>query len=251
MATIIRTKLSGSSPSFGWPGGNVLKCGIRSKTTSFRIGTWNVKTMAQPGKIENTIQEMKRMNTEIMGISEMRWPGEGCEDIDDYCVWYSGRADGKHEHGVGMIVKKGIANCVTHFRPISERIMMLQLNATPTKLNIIQVYYPTTDYDDREVERVYEEIKRLMETIPKEEVLIIMGDFNARVGKGVVGELIGQCGLGERNERGEIMTDFVQENDLVVTNTFFQLPPRRLYTWKSPDQKNTKSNRLHCYQQKV
>ena len=61
-----------------------------------------------------------------------------------------------------------------------------------------------------------------------------MGDFNAKVGNGQFEECIGPFGLGERNERGERLIDFVMEEQFIVTNTFFKLPPRRLYTWKSP-----------------
>lgn len=61
-----------------------------------------------------------------------------------------------------------------------------------------------------------------------------MGDFNAKIDRGGVVDVIGEYGVGQRNERGERLVEFVQEKDIVVTNALFKLPPRRLYTWKSP-----------------
>ena len=112
--------------------------------------------------------------------------------------------------------------------------MLLQINAIPVPINIIQVYAPTTEQDEEEVEYLYQKISELLKKLPKQELTVIMGDFNAKVGKGSTGNHIGPYGLGERNERGERLSIFASEENFVITNTFFQLPKRRLYTWKSP-----------------
>lgn len=193
-----------------------------------------MKTMAQAGKINNAIQEMERMDIKIMGVSEMRWPGSGSCDISEHRVYYSGTSNGQYQSGVGCIVAKTVAECVTNFVPVSERVMLLQINALPVQLNIIQVYAPTTDHSDEEVAEFYTQITGILQQLPKKELTIIMGDFNAKIGRGAEGDIIGHYGLGERNERGEQLSEFAGEWRFVVTNTFFTLPPRRLYTWKSP-----------------
>lgn len=199
-----------------------------------KIGTWNVKTMAQAGKVQNALMEMKRLGIEIMGVSEMRWPNSNCCDIEDCRVYYSGSTSGKYIHGVGVVVNKDVARHVSNFVPVNERIMLLQLNAKPVNTNIIQVYAPTSDHSDEEVEEFYSQIEDLIKKLPKHELLILMGDFNAKVGKGKEGKHIGPCGLGVRNARGETLSMFASEHDLVIMNTFYKLPDRRLYTWKSP-----------------
>jgi len=69
-----------------------------------------------------------------------------------------------------------------------------------------------------------------------------MGDFNAKIGNGESGKHIGKYGLGDRNEREDRLEQFSQEQNLIITNTFFKLPERRLYTWKSPQDTPEKNN---------
>lgn len=199
-----------------------------------RIGTWNVKTMAQAGNINNATKEMRRMKVNIMGISEMRWPGVGSVDVDEHRVYYAGTQDGKFLNGVGIVVTKEIAQSVINFVPFSERVLLIQINARPVNLNIIQIYAPTADKDEGEVEELYRNVAQILERLPKKEVNIIMGDFNAKLGAGEKTELIGSFGLGKRNERGDMLEKFTDEHGLVVLNTQFKQPPRRLYTWRSP-----------------
>ncbi|XP_073841196.1 uncharacterized protein [Musca autumnalis] len=71
------------------------------------------------------------------------------------------------------------------------------------------------------------------------EITIVQGDFNAKVGQDIVPGITGKHGLGERNERGSRMIQFCQEHNMKITNTMFSLPPRRLYTWKSPQDRPT------------
>ncbi|XP_073831724.1 uncharacterized protein [Musca autumnalis] len=117
--------------------------------------------------------------------------------------------------------------------------MLIQLEARPLKINIIQVYAPTADKSKEEVEEFYEDIKYLMNMTKHHEITIVQGDFNAKVGQDIVPGITGKHGLGERNERGSRMIQFCQEHNMKITNTMFSLPPRRLYTWKSPQDRPT------------
>lgn len=113
--------------------------------------------------------------------------------------------------------------------------MLLQLRAKPVNINIIQVYAPTAaKTQDHLIEPFYEDVKQVLEKLKAHECNIVMGDFNSKIGEGAVDETVGSFGLGERNERGDRLVQFCQEEQLVITNTFFKLPPRRLYTWTSP-----------------
>ncbi|GFR95633.1 craniofacial development protein 2-like [Elysia marginata] len=90
----------------------------------------------------------------------------------------------------------------------------------------IQVYAPTTDHDDAEVEAFYEELDKTLHQLKSTNIKIIMGDFNAKVGTRRTGKTVGSHGLGEINERGEMLVGWCQENDLVVANTWFKNHPR-------------------------
>lgn len=132
------------------------------------------------------------------------------------------------------MVDKVTNKSVTGFVPFSERIVMIQLETSRIRTNIIQVYAPTAQSEDIEIEEFYAQMEQFWKNIKKHEVTIVMGDFNAKIGRGRVVDVIGEHGLGQRNERGERLVEFVQEKEIVVTNTLFKLPRRRLYTWKSP-----------------
>ena len=200
----------------------------------FRIATWNVKTLYEPGKIYNAIKEMERLSVDIIGISEMRWTNTGHCQIKNHKVFYSGNTNEEHINGVGIIVNSKIAKSITNFIPVSERIIYVQLDSGPIKTNIIQVYAPTSDKSEETIELFYHDLISILRKLPKKDMTVIMGDFNAKIGSGRSGDMIGPFGLGERNERGDRLCSFAIEEQLVIANTFFKLPARRLYTWKSP-----------------
>ena len=81
----------------------------------------------------------------------------------------------------------------------------------------------------------YEDLQDLLELTPKKDVLFIIGDWNVKVGSQEIHEVTGKFGLGVQNEAGQRLTEFGQENALVIANTLFQQHKRRLYTWTRPD----------------
>ena len=102
-------------------------------------------------------------------------------------------------------------------------------------ISVIQVYAPTSNAEEAEVERFYEDLQDLSELTPKKDVLFIIGDWNAKVGSQETPGVTGEFGLGVQNEAGKRLIEFHQENALVTANTLFQQHKRRLYTWSSPD----------------
>ena len=100
---------------------------------------------------------------------------------------------------------------------------------------VIQVYAPTSNAEEIEAERFYEDLQDLLELTPKKDVIFIIGDWNAKVGSQETPGVTGKFGLGMQNEAGKRLIEFCQENALVIANTLFQQHKRRLYTWTSPD----------------
>ena len=109
------------------------------------------------------------------------------------------------------------------------------IQGKPFNITVIQVYAPTTNAEEAEVERFYEDLQDLLELTPKKVVLFIIGDWNAKVGSQQTPGVTGKFGLGIRNEAGQRLIEFCQENALVIANTLFQQHKRRLSTWTSPD----------------
>ncbi|KAI5732155.1 hypothetical protein M8J77_022354 [Diaphorina citri] len=190
--------------------------------------------MCEEGKIENTVNEMQRLNLSILGISEMRWSGTGQRVINNHTVYYSGNDDTNHRNGVAVILEKNVARSVKNVIPYSDRMILVQIETTKVNTNIIQVYAPTSTAEDEEIESFYEDMNYLMRQLKNNDITIVMGDLNAKIGQGKQDSIVGDFGLGVRNERGDMFFNFCAANDLVITNTFYKLPPRRLYTWRAP-----------------
>ena len=111
-------------------------------------------------------------------------------------------------------------------------MVSVRLQGKPFNITVIQVYAPTINAEETEVERFYED---LLELTPKKDVLFIIGDGNAKVGSQETPGITGKFGLGMQNEAGKRLIEFCQENALVIANTLFQQHKRRLYTWTSLD----------------
>ncbi|XP_023213563.1 craniofacial development protein 2-like [Centruroides sculpturatus] len=197
-----------------------------------RIGTWNVRTMLRPGKLETVKREMKRQNLDILGLSEVRWEDSGDFFSDEFRVIYSCGTKGKN--GVAFILGEKVKNSVERIECKGDRILMIKIKSDPMDMMIFQVYMPTGDYDDEEVEEIYDQIEDVIENDKTKKCLIVMGDWNASVGEGGDGKFVGKFGLGNRNERGERLVEFATKHQLIVGNTWFKQSKRRLYTWKMP-----------------
>ena len=102
-------------------------------------------------------------------------------------------------------------------------------------ITVIQVYAPTSNAEEAEVEQFYENLQDLLELTPKKDVLFIIGDWYTKVGSQETSGVTGKFGLGVQNEAGQRLIEFCQENALVIAKTHFQQHKRRLYTWISAD----------------
>ena len=105
----------------------------------------------------------------------------------------------------------------------------------PFNITVIQVYALTSNAEEAEVERFYEDLQDLLELTPKKDVIFTIGDCNAKVGSQEIPGVTGKFGLGVQNEAGQRLIEFCQKNTLVIANTLFQQHKRRFYTWTSPD----------------
>ena len=105
----------------------------------------------------------------------------------------------------------------------------------PFNITVIQVYAPTSNAEEAEVEWCYEDLQDLLELTPPKDVLFIIGSWNAEVGSQEIPGVTGRLGLDVQNEARQRLIEFCQENTLVIANTLFQQLTRRLYTWTSPN----------------
>ena len=120
---------------------------------------------------------------------------------------------------------------------ISKTTMIsVHFQGKPFHIMVIQVYALTSNAEEAEVEQFYKDQQDLLELTPKKDVLFIIGDLNAKVGRQEIPGVTGKFGLGVQNEAGQRLTELCQKSTLVIANTLFQQHKRRLYMWTSPDE---------------
>ena len=120
------------------------------------IGTWNVRSMNQ-GKLDVVKQEMARVNVDILGISKLKWTGMGEFNSEDHYIYYCGQ--GSHRrNGVAIMVNKRVRNAVLGCNLKNNRMISVCFQGKPFNITVIQVYAPTSNAEEAEVERFYEDI---------------------------------------------------------------------------------------------
>ena len=153
---------------------------------------------------------------------------------DDHYIYYCGQ-ESLRRNGVALIVNKWVWNAVLGCSLKNNRTIYAHFKGKPFNITVIQAYAPTSNAEETEVEQFYEDPQHLLEPTPKRDVLFIIGNWNAKVGRQEILGVTSKFGLGIPNEAGKRLTEFCQGNALVTTNTLFQKHKRRLYTWTPPD----------------
>ena len=145
---------------------------------------------------------MARMNVDIVGISELKWTGMGEFNSDDHYIYYCGQ-ESLRRNGVAIMVNKRVRNAVLGCNLKNDRMISVRFQGKPFNITVIQVYAPTSNAEETEVERFCEELQDLLELTPKKGVLFIIGDWNAKVGSQETPGVTGKFGLGIRMKRAK------------------------------------------------
>ena len=121
------------------------------------------------------------MNVDILGISELKWTGMGEFNSDDHYIDYCGQ-ESLRRNGVAIMVNKRVQNAVLGCNLKNNRRIYVRFQGKPFNITVIQAYAPTSNTEEAEAERFYEDLQDLLELTPKKDVLFIIGDWNAKVG---------------------------------------------------------------------
>ena len=133
------------------------------------------------GKLEVVKQEMARVKLDILGISELKWTGMGEFNSDDHYIYYCGQ-ESLRRNGVAIIINKRVQNAVLGCNLKNDRMISVRFQGKLFNITVIQVYAPTSNAEEAEVEQFYEDLQDLLELTPRKDVLFIIGDWNAKVG---------------------------------------------------------------------
>ena len=137
---------------------------------------------------------------------------------DEHYIYYCGQKSLKR-NGVAIMVNKRVRIAVLGGNLKNDRMISVRFQGKPFNITVIQVYAPTSNPEEAEVEQFYEDLQDLFELTSKKDVFFIIADWNAKVGSQETPGITGKFGLGVRNEAGQRLIKFCQENALVITNT--------------------------------
>ena len=139
-----------------WHDGSKVQC----CKEQYCIGTWNVRSLNQ-GTLEVVKQKMARVNINILGISELKWTRMGEFNSHDHYIYYCGQ-ESLRRNGVVLMVNKWVRNAVLGYNLKSDRMISVHFQGKPFNIIVIQVYVPTTNAKEAEVEWFYEDLWDLL-----------------------------------------------------------------------------------------
>ncbi|XP_047118458.1 craniofacial development protein 2-like [Schistocerca piceifrons] len=170
--------------------------------------------------MQNLFKEVAHLKIDIVGVSEHRWPDSACVSQEDKRMFYSGPVT-RGKNGVANIVWKKFMNCETSTAAVSDRVIAIHIRNLKQNVNVVQVYAPTADKSDEEIESFYNDLHSITRTLKKEDMNLIIGDFNAEVGNARIDGVARGFGLGGTNERGMALINFCRAEEFTIKNTFY------------------------------
>ncbi|PSN53384.1 hypothetical protein C0J52_03797 [Blattella germanica] len=177
-------------------------------------------TLLKAGKMQELAEQLNKVKVEIVALQEIRWNGDGIINKKDYTLYYSGPSKKTGKAGTGFFVKKKIHNSIIDFVPHNDRLCKLRIQSKYNKITLINTYAPTEDKTIEIKETFYEDLQDVMNSIPKSDTVIVLGDFNAQ---------------DNTNSNGEMLCHFAIQNNLKIMSTRFQHKQIHKATWLSPD----------------
>ena len=204
------------------------------------VSTWNVTSLvSNSSKFYQLEKGVDEYGLELLGVTETHMPGSGNQTLENGAVLiFSGRSDGKRREGVGIVLSKKMKNALICYSPVSERIMTARLHSKHINISVTVVYAPTEDAESTIKDAFYRELNDVQSGLPTHDIKLVLGDFNARVGRdsdahpGVIGKHSYHT---ESNDNGKRMLDFCTMHQLTIGGTLFEHKDIHKTTWRSPN----------------
>ena len=147
-----------------------------------------MRTIFSVGKTAQIVAEAKKYCVKVLGISECRWSGFGrLRTTTGGTILYSGRDDNVHQSRVALLLNKETAESLLDWNPVSDRIITARFNSKYITTTCVQVYAPTNDAEPEVKDEFYEQLQAVIERAPSHDMLVMMGDWNAKVGRPLPG----------------------------------------------------------------
>ncbi|KAJ3590301.1 hypothetical protein NHX12_008254 [Muraenolepis orangiensis] len=197
-------------------------------------------------------KEMVRYNLSVLGLGETRWTHSGEVKLPSgQSVIYSGHEEdgANHTEGVAIMMTKETRKALIAWEPVSSRLITesFRTNSRRVKAHIIQCHAPANDAVDDVKAMFYDSLNHLLGRVGARDLIILMGDFNAKIGGWNEGykEVMGKHGVGKMNENGEMVVETCVNNNLVIGGSVF--PHKTIHNVGVTRPCYRKPNRSHLY----
>ena len=185
--------------------------------------------------------ELKRLNVDIATLQETRPADSGSLKENDCTFYWQGKSSNEpREHGVGFSVRNTLLSMIEPGSVSSERLLTLRLNTKAGPVTLVSVYAPTLTYTPDATDEFYESLATTISSIPSKKQLILLGDFNARVGADHDSwpSCLGQFGVGRMNENGQRLLELCTFHNMCIANSFFKTKLQHNVSWRHPRSKH-------------
>jgi hypothetical protein len=208
----------------------------RKPDYEFKLCSYNVRSLLYPGSVNSLILELRHYKCNVTAIQETRWRGaDTVYKCNGFTVLSSGGRGG--QFGTAFIVDANWGKHIIGWTPVSERICILRLRGRFFNYSIINVHAPHNGRPDEEKERFYSQLERAHDNCPKHDIKIVIGDFNAQVGREeIYRPVIGKYSLHrETNENGLRLITFATATNMRICSSFFMHKNIHKVTWVPPN----------------
>ena len=207
---------------------------------SLSFGTWNVLSLvSSSSQLYQLSQNIDQYRLDLLGLTETHMPGSGTTLLDNGSLLiHSGRTDGIKRQGVGLSLSKRVKNSLISFTPTSERVLTARLHSKQINISVVVAYAPTEDADENEKDKFYKTLTDTFDELPRHDLKLLLGDFNAKVTSDRYGceAIIGGESLhSSSNDNGTRLVDFCAASQLVIGGTLFKHKDIHKGTWRSPN----------------
>lgn len=217
---------------------------LRTKSKTF-LATFNINSLTQTGKLKTLTKALHENQISIIALQETRYPDEEIFESEGY-RFFKSRAqkrilNGSVMLGTAFAVRTRLLASVTNFEPVNDRLSMLTIKCANKTYTLVNVHAPTNDKnrsDLDEVDNFWDLLDDKLTEIPKHHVKLLMGDFNAQLGREQkYKKIIGNYPAHRRtNKNGKRLVSICETHNLQIMSTHFRHLPRKQMTWRSPVQ---------------
>ena len=185
--------------------------------------------------------ELLKLRVDIAALQETRLADSGSLREKDFTFFWQGKApEETREYGVGFAIRNTLLGMIEPGNQGNERLLTLRLHTTDGPVTFISAYAPTLTSPQEAKDAFYEQLHATIHSIPNSEVVMLLGDFNARVGADhdTWPDCLGHHGIGKMNDNGQRLLELCTLNHLCITNTYFQTKPQHKVSWRHPRSKH-------------